>query len=63
MAKKENATYIIEREYLERITVKELVSRIIESHISKNDWEEAARIALMKVIIYDITFNVGTAVK
>ena len=37
MAKKENATYIIEREYLERITVKELVSRIIESHISKND--------------------------
>ncbi|MEG0576809.1 MAG: hypothetical protein RR500_03020 [Bacilli bacterium] len=34
MKKKENIQYVIEREYLSKLTVEEMLIRIIESHMN-----------------------------
>lgn len=37
MAKKEPVTYTVEREFLAKISVEELLVRIVKSHLKKDD--------------------------
>lgn len=63
MTKKKPAQYIVEREFLCKFSVEELLIRIVKSHI-KNAYQEGKPLKIMersRTLLYDII--IGTAVE